>query len=437
MNNSETIFAVSSGSGMAGIAVIRMSGGKAGSVLASIAGSLPLPRRASIRQLRRPQSREVIDQGLILWMPGPLSATGEDVAEFHVHGSAAVIEAMFEVFRSVDSVRLAEPGEFTRRAFVNDRMDLVEAEGLADLLQARSEAQRRMAMHHMLGHASSQYEVWRTEMISLLAHLEAAIDFVEEDGVAAAALADIRPKTLDLVARLSRAAAEADRAGALRSGVKVVFAGAPNVGKSTLLNLVAAREAAIVSSRPGTTRDVIEVPVVLGGIPVILTDTAGLRTGAGDEIEVIGMQRARSEVAAADIVVWVTSVDVKQEMENPVLPTLRVLNKSDLPGDTQGTDLKVSAKTGEGIADLIAELEKLVRERFSGMEQASVIRTRHRDAVEESIRFLNDSLRHDARHIELAAECLRRACYSLGRVTGRVDVEDLLGKIFSEFCIGK
>lgn len=437
MNNSKTIFAVSSGSGMAGIAVIRMSGSKAGSVLASVTGSLPLPRRASIRQLRRPQSREVIDQGLVLWMPGPLSATGEDVAEFHVHGSAAVIEAMFEVFRSVAGVRLAEPGEFTRRAFVNDRMDLVEAEGLADLLQAHTEAQRRMAMHHVLGHASSQYEAWRTELISLLAHLEAAIDFVEEDGVAAAALADIRPKTLDLVAQLSRAAAEADRAGALRSGVKVVFAGAPNVGKSTLLNLVAAREAAIVSSRPGTTRDVIEVPIVLGGIPVILTDTAGLRAEAGDEIEVIGMQRAKYEAAAADIVVWVTSADVAEDIENAVVPTLKVLNKSDLPGDAQGIHLKVSAKTGEGIADLTLNLEKLVTERFSGMEQASVIRTRHRDAVEESIRLLNDSLLHDAGHIELAAECLRRACFSMGRVTGRVNVEDLLGKIFSEFCIGK
>jgi tRNA modification GTPase len=359
------------------------------------------------------------------------------VAEFHVHGSAAVIEAMFEVFRSVAGVRLAEPGEFTRRAFVNDRMDLVEAEGLADLLQARTEAQRRMAMHHMLGHASSQYEGWRTELISLLARVEAAIDFVEEEGVAAAALADIRPKTLDLVARLSRAAAEADRAGALRSGVKVVFAGAPNVGKSTLLNLVAAREAAIVSARPGTTRDVIEVPIVLGGIPVILTDTAGLRGEAGDEVEVIGMQRARSEAAAADLVVWVTSVDVAEDIQNEVVPALKVLNKSDLPGNAGGIGLKVSAKTGEGIADLIAELEKLVRERFSGMEQASVIRTRHRDAVEESIRFLNDSLLHDGAHIELAAECLRRACFSIGRVTGRVDVEDLLGKIFSEFCIGK
>jgi tRNA modification GTPase len=439
MNSSDTIFAVSSGSGMAGIAVIRMSGSKAGSLLASVAGSLPLPRRASVRQLRHPKSHEVIDQGLVLWMPGPLSATGEDVAEFHVHGSMAVIDAMFETFRRVDGVRLAEPGEFTRRAFVNDRMDLVEAEGLADLLQARTEAQRRMAIYHMLGNASSQYEVWRTELISLLARLEAAIDFVEEEGVAAAALADIRPKTLDLVERLSRAAAEADRAGALRSGVKVVFAGAPNVGKSTLLNLVAAREAAIVSSRPGTTRDVIEVPIVLGGIPVILTDTAGLRAEAGDEIEVIGMQRAKSEVSAADIVVWVTSADVAEDIENAVVPALKILNKSDLPGDVpaQKDELRISAKTGEGIADLILNLERLVAERFRGMEQASVIRTRHKDAVEESIRYLNDSLLHDAGQIELAAECLRRACFTIGRVTGRVDVEDLLGKIFSEFCIGK
>jgi tRNA modification GTPase len=349
----------------------------------------------------------------------------------------AVVDALFEIFCSADDVRLAEPGEFTRRAFVNGRMDLVEAEGLADLLQARTEAQRRMAMHHMLGHASSEYEGWRTELISLLARIEAAIDFVEEDGVAAAALADIRPKTVDLVARLSRAAVEADRAGVLRSGVKVVFTGAPNVGKSTLLNLVAAREAAIVSSRPGTTRDVIEVPIVLGGIPVILTDTAGLRAEAGDEIESIGMERARSRAAAADIVVWVSSADVAEDTENPVVPALKVLNKSDLPGDARGFDLKVSAKTGEGITDLIAGLERLVRERFSGMEQAAVIRTRHKLAVEESIRLLNDSLQHEPGHIEFAAECLRRACFCIGRVTGRVDVEDLLGKIFSEFCIGK
>ena len=424
---------------MAGIAVIRMSGSRAGKVLGSVAGSLPLPRLASVRQLRHPASREIIDQGLVLWMPGPLSSTGEDVAEFHVHGSMAVIDAMFGAFRAFEGVRLAEPGEFTRRAFVNDRMDLVEAEGLADLLQARTDAQRRMAIHHMLGHASSQYEVWRREMISLLSRLEAAIDFVEEDGVAAAALIDVRPQTLDLIARLKKAVAEADRAGALRSGVKVVLAGAPNVGKSTLLNLVAAREAAIVSSRPGTTRDVIEVSIVLGGVPVILTDTAGLRPEGHDEIENIGMQRAKSEARAADIVVWVSSADVEETMEAPVVPTLRVLNKADLlhGAEPQGTELRVSAKTGEGISSLVAELERLVREQFGSMEQASVIRTRHRDAIEESIRYLNDSLLYGSDQIELAAECLRKACFSIARVTGRVDVEDLLDKIFSEFCIGK
>lgn len=424
---------------MAGIAVIRMSGSRAGKVLGSIAGCLPLPRLASVRQLRHPVSREIIDQGLVLWMPGPLSSTGEDVAEFHVHGSMAVIDALFDAFRAFEGVRLAESGEFTRRAFVNGRMDLVEAEGLADLLQARTDAQRRMAIHHMLGHASSQYETWRREMISLLSRLEAAIDFVEEDGVAAAALIDVRPKTLDLIASLKKAVAEAGRAGALRSGVKVVLAGAPNVGKSTLLNLIAAREAAIVSSRPGTTRDVIEVSIVLGGVPVILTDTAGLRPEGHDEIENIGIQLAKSEASAADVVVWVSSADVEETMAAPVVPTLKVLNKLDLLQDvsSQGADLRVSAKTGEGIASLITELERLVRERFGGMEQASVVRTRHREATEESIRYLNDSLIYGPDRIELAAECLRKACFSIARVTGRVDVEDLLDRIFSEFCIGK
>ena len=439
MNNSDTIFAVSSGTGRAGIAVIRMSGSQAGNVLGLVAGAPPAPRQASVRQLRHPHSGEIIDQALILWMPGPLSSTGEDVAEFHVHGSMAVIDAMFDIFRSLDGVRLAEPGEFTRRAFANNRMDLVEAEGLADLLQARTGVQRRMAIHHMLGHASSQYDLWRTELIALLARLEAAIDFVDEDGVTAAALVEVRPQTLDLIARLKAAATEAYRAGALRSGVKVVFAGAPNVGKSTLLNLVAAREAAIVSSLPGTTRDVIEVSIVLGGVPVILTDTAGLRAEGQDEIENIGMERARSEVHGADIVVWVTSADVEDLLETAVVPTLRVLNKSDLLDHTQPqpTGLRVSGKTGEGMPVLLAELEKLVREKFGGMEQASVVRTRHRDATEESIRYLNDSLLYDADRIELAAECLRKACFSIARVTGRVDVEDLLDKIFSEFCIGK
>ena len=265
MNRSDTIFAVSSGSGVAGIAVIRMSGPASHKILELVSGTLPRPRLASVRRLRDPASREVIDQAMVLWIPGPNSATGEDVAEFHVHGSIAVIDALLRIFQDFEGVRLAEAGEFSRRAFMNDRMDLVEAEGLSDLLQAKTEAQRRMAMHHMLGGASSIYESWRRELISIQARLEAAIDFVDEEGVADAALAEVRSRTLSLAARLENAVAESDRAGALRSGVKVVFAGPPNVGKSSLLNLVAAREAAIVSSRPGTTRDVIEVSIALAG----------------------------------------------------------------------------------------------------------------------------------------------------------------------------
>ena len=427
---------------MAGIAVIRLSGSQVSKLVAGIAGSLPKPRAASVRQLLDPVSKEIIDQALVLWMPGPNSVTGEDVAEFHVHGSIAVIDALFAALENHEGVRLAEAGEFTRRAFSNNRMDLVEAEGLADLLHARTEAQRRMAVNHLLGHASSIYETWRNELIAISAHLEAAIDFVDEEGVAEAAMRGVKIRITELIDVLRRAVAQSDRAGVLRSGVKVVFAGAPNVGKSSLLNLVASREAAIVSSRPGTTRDVIEVSIVLDGVPILLTDTAGLRLASCDEIENIGMQRARSEIAAGDIVVWVSSPDVAADVDAPVIPDILVFNKLDLLGDNSiqtrnNPGFGISAKTGVGLDRFLQELKRLVIERFGGMEQAVVVRSRQKSAVEDSIRYLNESLVHDVDHIELAAECLRGACYSMARITGRVDVEDLLGKIFSEFCIGK
>jgi tRNA modification GTPase len=444
MNNSDTIFAVSSGSGVAGISVIRMSGPASRKMLELVAGTLPKPRLASARRLRDPASQEVIDQAMVLWMPGPASATGEDVAEFHVHGSVAVIDSLLGIFQGFDGARLAEAGEFSRRAFMNDRMDLVEAEGLSDLLRAKTEGQRRMAMHHMLGGASMIYEGWRSELIAIQARLEAAIDFTDEAGVAEAALADVRARTLQLIARLEKALAEATRAGALRSGVKVVFAGPPNVGKSSLLNLVAAREAAIVSPRPGTTRDVIEVAIVLAGAPVILTDTAGLRADSGDEIEVIGMTRARSALAGADIAVWVASPDVEDGEGLAIPADIRVLNKSDLPAgksirsrnDREKT-FELSAKTGAGIGAFMAELERRVALRVGGMEHATVIRARQKSVVEDSLRHLHQSLTHGADRIEIAAECVRSASHGMARVTGRVDVEDLLDSIFSEFCIGK
>jgi tRNA modification GTPase len=442
MINPDTIYAVSSGAGMAGIAVVRISGILAAKLLTDLAGNLPTPKMASVRRLHDPRSRSVIDQALVLWLPGPQTVTGEDVAELHVHGSSAVIDSLFSVFQTYDSLRLAEPGEFTRRAFINNRMDLVEAEGLGDLLHARTEIQRRMAVGHMLGDASSVYETWRNELMEILAHVEAAIDFADEEGVAEAALHDVKIRSLALMKVLESSVAQSDRAGVVRTGVKVVIAGAPNVGKSSLLNRIAAREAAIVSSRPGTTRDVIEVAIVLAGLPVILMDTAGLRRDSADEIEAMGMERARTEWAAADIGIWVSASDVSSEADVPALPDLRVFNKLDLVAPDSihvrnESEIQISAKTGEGVDGLLVELERLVKERFSGMEQAVVVRTRHKTAVEESIRFLNESLLHDADHIELAAECLRKACYSMARITGRVDVEDLLGKIFSEFCIGK
>jgi tRNA modification GTPase len=442
MNNLDTIYAVSSGTGMAGIALIRVSGPKARVLLADLATPLPLPRMTGVRQLRDPISNDIIDQALVLWMPGPRTATGEDVAEFHVHGSSAVIESLFLVFERYEGVRLAEAGEFTRRAFVNDRINLVEAEGLGDLLHARTQVQRRMAVGHMLGRASSVYENWQNELAEILAHVEAAIDFADEEGVAEAALFDVRKRTEVLLETLTRAVAQSDRAGVLRSGVKIVIGGAPNVGKSSLLNLIAAREAAIVSSKPGTTRDVIEVSIVMAGIPVILTDTAGLRLESDDEIEVMGMERARLALRDADVNLWVSSPEISADVETPTPPDMHIFNKLDLMPDRSihirnDSEIRLSALTGEGVDLLLCELEKLVKERFSGLEQAVVVRMRQKKSVLQSIQFLNESLIHDANHIELAAECLRKACHAMARITGRVDVEDLLGKIFSEFCIGK
>jgi tRNA modification GTPase len=299
-----------------------------------------------------------------------------------------------------------------------------------------------MAIGHLLGRASTVYETWRSDMISIAAHLEAAIDFSEEEGVAEIALRDVKFRTRELIETLSSAVTQSDRAGTLRSGVKVVIAGAPNVGKSSLLNLVAARQAAIVSPIPGTTRDVVEVSIVLRGMPVILSDTAGLRPEGNDEIENIGMQRARTEIANADIFVWMSSPDVALEVELPAIPDISILNKLDLLADNSihvrnDQTLGLSTLTGEGLGEFLVALEGLIEQRFGAMEQAVVVRARQRDAVEESIRCLNDSLIHDVDHIELAAECLRRACHSMARITGRVDVEDLLDKIFNEFCIGK
>jgi tRNA modification GTPase len=425
---------------MAGIAVIRLSGRRAFAAVRSLAGTLPEPRHAARRVFRHPQTKDVLDDGLVLTFPAPNSFTGEDVAELHLHGSLAVIRALIGVLGGMADLRLAEPGEFTRRAFRNGRLDLVAAEGLGDLIQARTEGQRKLALHHALGHASETIESWRRDLVAILGRVEAAVDFVDETDVARQAMDGISRGIDDLIRRMRAALVEAERAAPLREGVKIVIAGPPNAGKSSLLNRLARREAAIVSAIPGTTRDAIEVAMELAGIPVILTDTAGLRAHGGDEIERIGMDRTAHELRGADIVVWVTAPDATADPpENLDSDTLWIENKSDLAprSPARRADHRLSVKTGQGMAEFLTSLEDRVRRMAASGESATLIRSRHKLVTASCVENLLHASGLPADRLELVAEALRAAAHDLGRLTGRIDVEEILDAIFREFCIGK
>lgn len=425
---------------MAGIAVIRLSGPEAFAVTQSLTGSLPQPRHVARRVFRHPGTQDVLDDGLVLLFPGPKSFTGEDVAEFHVHGSLAVIRALLEVLGGMAGLRLAEPGEFTKRAFRNDRIDLVAAEGIGDLIRAKTERQRKLALHHALGHASETIEAWRRNLIAILARVEAAVDFADEADVARATVEDVRQRLEDLILEMRGALAEADKAIPIREGVKVVIAGPPNAGKSSLLNLLARREAAIVSAIPGTTRDVIEVAMEIGGVPVILTDTAGLRAYSSDEIERIGMDRTARELGGADIVIWVTAEDATAEPPDQLdSVTLWIENKSDLGSVdwVSRADHRLSVKMGHGMAEFFSTLEERVLRMAANGESATLIRSRHKQVTASCVENLLRASALSADHLELMAEALRAAAYDIGRLTGRIDVEEILGAIFAEFCIGK
>ncbi|MCI0549103.1 MAG: tRNA uridine-5-carboxymethylaminomethyl(34) synthesis GTPase MnmE, partial [Candidatus Rokubacteria bacterium] len=353
------------------MAVIRVSGPGAGRAVEALARGRPEPRRAVLRKLRRAGSGEVIDEALVLWLPGPGSYSGEDMAEFQVHGGRAVISAVLGALGELETFRPAEAGEFTRRAFLNGRLDLVAAEGLADLIDSETEAQRRQAQFHYGGGASRVFEEWRAEVIAVLARLEAAIDFVEEEGVAEAALEGVTPRIAALERKLREGLEDARRGERIREGIRVVLAGPPNAGKSSILNKLARRDAAIVSAIPGTTRDVIEVHLDLAGLAVIVADTAGLRSESGNEIEAEGMARSRSRMAEADVVLWVTSPDVGHPGPPAALDSapLWVCNKSDLLGAmaaAPGQALAVSAKTGDGMDELVAKLTARVAREFEG-----------------------------------------------------------------------
>jgi len=443
----DTIFALSSGQGRAGVAVVRVTGPRAIRALGALIGAAPpVPRRARLAEITDPQTKTVIDKGLVVCFSAPASATGEDVAEFHVHGGRAVIAALIDTLAAQPGLRPAEAGEFTRRAFDNGKLDLTEVEGLADLINAETEAQRRQALRQYDGALARLYDGWRIRVTEALAHVEAAIDFPDEDLPANAldrALADIPA----LVDDIGRHLDDRRRGERLRQGLTVAIVGAPNVGKSSLLNRIAQRDAAIVAETAGTTRDVIEVHLDLAGYPVTLADTAGLRA-AGDMIEEEGVRRARARAETADIRLVVVDAAAWPAVDPEVAETARgehvivVANKIDLTPLEAGIALHgkavlgVSALTGEGVPALLECLAKSADVAFgAGGEAPSITRARHRSALQDCRQALKRAV--TAAAAELAAEDLRLAAREFGRITGRVDVEDVLDIIFRDFCIGK
>ena len=419
--------------------MLRLSGPDARRAVTLLAGGLPPPRVAQRRRLVDPQSGDVLDDGLVLWFPAPRSATGEDVAELHLHGSRAVLAAVMQALARL-GLRLAEPGEFTRRAFLNGKLDLLQAEAIADLAAAETEAQRRQAMRQLGGELGEVYRGWRDRLTRILAHLEAAIDFPDED--LPPEIEDrIAGETEALVAEIERHLADGHRGERLRDGIDVAIVGPPNAGKSSLLNRIARRDVAITSPIPGTTRDVIEVAIDLGGYPVVLADTAGLRDSA-DAIEQEGKRRAVQRAEQAEIRLFVFDIahpaDAAGASAWPGADTILVANKIDLvpaaDTDLSPPALPVSALTGEGIDRLLTVLGERVAQTYR-IEAPVLTRARHRQALEEAAASLRRSF--SAALPELRAEDLRLALRSLGRITGAVDVEDLLDVIFRDFCIGK
>jgi tRNA modification GTPase len=436
MRSDDTIFATASGYGRAAVCLIRISGGQSRFILEALAGSLPAPRRAAVRVLREPGTGEPLDQALVLWMPGPGSFTGEDQAELHIHGGPATRAAVLRALGSLRDCRPAEAGEFTRRAFLNGRMDLSQVEGLADVIDAETEAQRRQAMRQLGGRLGQATERWREDILQVLALLEASLDFSDEGDVPADLEADIL-RRLGLIEG-DLAGVLANRSGErLREGLSVVLAGPPNAGKSTLLNALARRDVAIVSPVAGTTRDIIEVHCDLGGLPVIVADTAGLRE-SGDAVEQEGVSRARARAQDADLVLWLIPPEGPEAQAPPARRLLRVGTKADLGGSRADCDLLVSAASGEGLPELIERLAAEAQASLGGGD-AIVTRERHRKALERAHAGVVGAreMLESGGPLELAAEEVRLASRAVGEITGRVDVEHVLDRLFSSFCIGK
>lgn len=451
ISSGDSIYALSSAAGPAGVAVVRLSGPAVATAVRALAGDLPVPRQAALRALRHPETAEVLDRGLVLWFPAPHSFTGEDLVELHVHGGRAVLDGLFRTLGRMPGLRLAEAGEFTRRAVANGKLDLTAAEGIGDLIAAETEAQRRQALQQADGALNTVYQGWATRLLRVLAYLEAWLDFPDEE------LPDsLVPETQAALTRLSQELlahlADARQGERVRNGLQVAIIGAPNAGKSTLLNALAQRDVAIVTAQAGTTRDVLDVHLNLGGHAVTLADTAGLRE-TDDEIEREGMRRAMARAGCADVILHLAEtgcawdvVQFESDMDGGGGPeVIRIRTKIDLPGKPDPQDIvsssvvALSVQTGHGMAVLLDRLTDVAAELTAHSGAAPPTRWRHRESLEHAAASLSRAEAGLANGLpfELVGEDLRMAVRALGRITGAVDVEDLLDVIFRDFCIGK
>ena len=434
----DTIFALSSGRLPSGVAVVRISGPQVRFVIETIIGMIIEPRYATYKTFRA-RNGDAIDRGLVLFFPDPSSFTGEDCAEFHLHGGIAVVEKLLEELASFPNCRIAEAGEFTRRAFTNGKMDLTIAEGLADLIAAETEGQRRLALQVASGAQRELYTQWRQQLVRARALIEAELDFADESDVPGSVSGQVWEQLKSLKSEIVLHIESGKRAAMLRDGLHVVIAGAPNAGKSSLLNFLAGREIAIISEEAGTTRDLLEVKLNLGGIPVYVTDTAGLRE-ATNQVEKIGIARARERAAEADLVLLL------EDMQNPIAVSLdesnadiwKVGTKADLDvAKLNEWRYRISTRTNTGLDQLISALQAFAEDRIGQINDAVPTRQRHINLLRSTISEIEVAADRDDLPLELRAENMRRASQYLGRITGDVDVEEILDVIFSQFCIGK
>ena len=442
-----TIYALSSGPGISGIAVIRVSGKNTSEVIKKLTGSkLPRPRVATLKKFNKNGEKKLIDEGVILWFPAPNSYTGEDLAEFHVHGSRAVINAMHSAISKIKNCRLAEPGEFTKRAFQNGRINLLKAESIADLIYSETEIQREQALKIMSGKSADKFNSWREKLLKILSHVEAKIDFPDED-LPKKIISEVKKKTNSVIAEIKKTLNDEKVGERIREGFKIAIVGPPNSGKSSLLNYLSKRDVAIVSEIAGTTRDIIETHLNLDGYPVIVSDTAGIRSSK-NEIEKKGIKIALKRAEDADlklVIVSAKNVDFTSVLEELLKKNaILVINKSDLIKGNLNSKLKkyehilISIKKDLNLNKLITKIKSKLKNKFTTTEDILITRERHRQNLINCVKHLEKfQKKKSTQDFDKAAEDLRLATRHLGMIVGKVDVEELLGSIFNDFCIGK